>query len=193
MQVRIDSIDQRMMLNQGNEVATSLTLALPNGQKVSVSIQPEAAEIVLKAGAGGGASAPAQPPVEVMVPRQPSNEELEVFGGSGVEAPEEEMSLEWAALTDDVLPQAIKDELTRRGMPPELPLSELSTLADQISAELMERAKRQQQPQVQRLQVSRPRTVPKDEMGYPIVPQRVDRDPGELGPGAHDEDGVPQA
>lgn len=180
-----------MLLNQGNEVLTSLTLTLPNGQKVSVSIQPEGAELVLKAWAGAVNSS--APPVarqaEARAPVQQDG--LEVFGGNGAEQ-EEELTLDWTILPDTELPQTIKAELTRRGFPAVLSLSELTTVADQISAELLEQAKAQQ-PKVQKLQVSRPRTVPRDELGYPIVQQRVERDPGEMGPGDEDEDGVPQA
>lgn len=191
MQVLIDSIDQRMLLSQGNEVLTSLTLTLPNGQKVSVSIQPEGAELVLKAWAGAvnGSAPSVVRQAEARAPVQ--QDELEVFGGNGVEQ-EEELTLDWTILPDTELPQTIKAELTRRGFPAVLSLSELTTAADQISAELLEQV-RAQQPKVQKLQVSRPRMMPKDELGYPIVPQRAERDPGEMGPGDEDEDGVPQA
>jgi len=199
MQVTIISIDQKLLLNGTSELHTFVTMRLPAGGDVSVRVEPDVAQALIIA-ATGASDDPIQARDEEAASTLDSSthEGDDVFGGEDTQT--EDAGVEWATLPDEHLSAHMKETLTSLQAPAVLPMSELVALVDQITEATLERKRKQQQRQrpqpvvgaVQRLQpVARPKTVPRDEMGYPIV-SRNDRDPGEVALTGTDEDGVPQ-
>lgn len=125
-----------------------------------------------------------------MQPEQPSSD-IEVYSAETAEREQAEQEVEWSKLPDEHLSPQMKKTMSELGVRPVMPASELVAVVDQITERLME-TRQNQTPRVQRLQPVRPRTVQKDDMGYPIVRQQVERDPGEVAVTGRDEDGVQQ-
>ena len=188
MQVMIESIEQKVLLNGGELLVTTINIKLPDGSYLSAQVDRSAAERILQlANADEPKVVPSFPPP---VPIQE-----EVYGGEDHQGPgiDPDQVIDWSSLPDSDLTPQMKGILAEIGAPRHLPASELVTLVDKISERMMVQAsKAPPVGQVQRLQPVRPKTVPKDEMGYPIVPRTVERDPGEMGPGVVDEDGIGQ-
>ena len=179
MKVTIEGIEQFLKLGGKFETINSLRIRLPDGTLFAASVDNAIIERL----------------IFLANQEAVTGEELTedgVFGGEPPEVlPEEEQMIDWANLPDSVLPQEIKKELSGYGYPPVVRASELAAARELIA----ERLRTKEQPAVRTIpaqlqQVPRPRTVPKDEMGYPVVPNRPS-DPGEVAL-AGDEDGVPQ-
>lgn len=187
MQVVIESIDQRYPLEGDKEVITTLNIRLPNGQHITTVVQPEMAERLI------GAAVPEPPKQDESLPI--TDGAPEVFGDG--ETDEAEQLIDWTELPDDSLAPQMKKVLFESEAPHVMPASELAALVDKIGEHLMnqaaQRARATTPGKVQRVQAPRPRMVPKDELGYPMVPHlNNDRDPGEVALSGSDEDGVPQ-
>lgn len=208
MQVIIESIDQKLLLNGKSQLVTFLTLELPNGEKVSAQVAPDVAQTLISL-VPESTEELELPSVHVDVPLQTRTHPLPVQPPATEQAPEDEIfsasdqpeepeqQIEWAALPDEHLSPQMKKILQDLGAAPVMPATSLVALVDQITERLIEQKQTQQpQPVVgkpQQLQVARPKTVPRDEMGYPVVAgQSQDRDPGEVALMGEDEDGVPQ-
>lgn len=171
MQVEIESIDQRLMFDGSAELTMRLTLRLPNGAVISVPVQQEDAELLVSIAQGQ------EPVEEEQVELQPSEESLA------------EETIAWLEISDESLPPSVKSEMLKS----EVPLQLLPSQLIQIVGEITERLQgdhETEQPQVMRMRTTARRTVPKDEMGYPIVARG--QDPGDASPMGADEDGVPQ-
>lgn len=189
MQVTIESIEQRMMLGS-NQMITLVNVKLPDGSYFTSQIEPEVAERLLKIASGAGPTAPVDNGVG-------NHEEPEVFSEASESVEEEDQEIEWATLPDEHLSPSMKQALAEIGTPQVMKASELVALIDQVTEQMMnkaaQKAKKPAVGQIQRVQVPRPRTVPRDDYGYPIVAQQpVERDPGEVALTGSDEDGVPQ-
>ena len=221
MHVKIESIDQKLMLDGSGNLATFLTLELPTGDRVSAQVEPVVAQALIELATNGSVTKE-QPPLEkfesvtVDVDEQPGYKtrddyddarsaseddysfEQEIF--SAPEGPpEEETPITWADLPEAHLSSRMKHILTEMGVAPVMPASSLVALVDQITERMLEaKIAQQEQPEVGKvqrpghLQVTRAKTVPKDDAGYPIVSGVVDRDPGEVATFGTDEDGIPQ-
>jgi len=114
-----------------------------------------------------------------------------------VSEPEEKVV--WEQLGDNVLPESMKAVMRELSIAPELPMSALVKVTDNIAERMMAQAtlaqppkQAQAEPQRTRVMNAVPprRTVPTNEMGYPQV-AGMDQDPGEFAHDA-DEDGVSQ-
>lgn len=200
MQVTIESIDQRMLLEGEQDMVTSINIRLPDGSYIAAVVQPEMAERLLRVATSVGRNLDSESGPSS--PAYTEDTELEVFGA---EKEAEEQEIDWTQLPDDSLSPQMKVILEEIGAPQVMPASELAGLVDQISERLMMQAAAKTRAgvvdkikaaavpgQVQKLQVARPKTVPKDDFGYPMVAQQSDRDPGEVALTGSDEDGVPQ-
>lgn len=199
MRVVIESLDQKMLLS-GGDITTSLTLVLPNGSRVNAQVDPEAAQTImsLHVEQGGIHKEPEdEAPYESNGLLSDPETDTDVFGASSASSASVEAFIVWSDLSDEHLSPKVKAILTSLGVPPSMPASKLVSLIDEITEKMLS-DKLAQQPQVGRvqrpapLQMTRARTVPKDEAGYPILPRQDDRDPGEMSQMGSDEDGVPQ-
>jgi hypothetical protein len=197
MQVFIESIDQRVRLDSpGEEASTIINIRLQDGSYIAAKIDNEAAGKLMQL----SVSTTTRPVPPAYVSENVSDVG-DVFSGeeSGQEG---EQQLDWEQLPDESLSAQLKQVLRDINAPKMMAASDLVALVDQISERMLIEAQERAKPptqkapmtpgQLQRVRGTRPRTVPKDEYGYPIVPQIVDRDPGEVALMGSDEDGVPQ-
>jgi len=171
MHVMIESIDQRLLLDGGDEPVTTINIKLPDGSYLSAQIEASGAKRILQL------ANPDSPKVVSSPPPPTASAQEEVYGGEDQQAtganPDE--TIDWTVLPDSDLTPQMKGILAEIGVPHQMMVQASGTPVGQV----------------QRLQPVRARTVPKDELGYPMVSRSAERDPGEMGPGV-DEDGVSQ-
>lgn len=202
MNVQILKIEQSFDVESG-DVAHYLVLQLPNDAVIQAIVGEEDVQAVVAATVGEnvdgeGTVAEQEEPVEE--PEVPTLEEERAAALS-------DNLLEWRKLPDGILDSKVKKVLEEIGIPDQIAEPALAEVVETITTGLAKQAAEQllksgptpAAPEAvaavpQMKEVPRPRTVPKDEMGNPIVPRAtrsapvVERDPGEV----VDEDGVMQ-
>lgn len=221
MNVELLEINQSVSLSD-TSTSFSVVFRLPNGQLVQASLNNEATETIL--GCQVKESSPPQPtpppPVQVAPPTQvappasvpvPTQVPTPLEDTSVFDEVDEDDRVEWRKLDDDVLKARTKAILDAIGLPPIVSVSELKKTVEKVISKLPRADVQPPQraapttvvPGVGQVVwkdgpvvVRRPpiRTVPKTDMGYPIVSGvRETQDPGErIGGGDADEDGVSQ-
>jgi hypothetical protein len=204
MEVSLESIQQTYSLDNG-AVVTWAVIRLPTGQGLNVRLQDGQAEAIMAAASGDEAVEESQ------YAAPPPAQQQTVYHQPAVRSvTKQEELVAWAELSDDEVPEQVKQVLHASGVDPVLPVDQLVELVDEVTERIIQQAERQvQQPApmppapapviqapkplgvVQRRLAPARRTVPMDERGYPMVPGMVESDPGELAMDA-DEDGIGQ-
>lgn len=189
MQATIEGIEQFMRLDGKLEMVSSVRIKLPDGTIFVASVGQDVIEKIIALSTGEEAQEPRE--MQELPDVSAGLAGGGVFGGDS-ETSQESQLVDWSELPDDVLAPAVKRALREHGFGHVMRASELASVVDEISERMLAKAQQtaKVQPPVQ-IVVPRARTVPKDDMGYPIVPHRQS-DPGEVALTA-DEDGVQQA
>jgi hypothetical protein len=188
MQVTIEGIEQFMQLDGRTEVLNSIRIRLPDGSMFAAQVEAQVIERILML----SREEPAVEESTELKPPAPSNglSEDGVFGEGPVEVAQEDQLIDWTTLPDSTLPAAIKKALREANFHRVLRAAELAAVVDAITEEMRSKARQAAAVPAPLQQVARPRTVAKDELGYPIVPNKPS-DPGEVAL-LGDEDGVQQ-
>jgi hypothetical protein len=197
MVVEIVSIDQSFVLDGSGETHSYANIKLPSGDVVKIEIDED---VIQRLAASAGIEEPKRNGHSVTSPQQEVDTDL-----NSIFSEEEPRKIEWAELAPAILHPQIKEAFVKLGLPMELTEEEIKFYADKV----IEGVEAEQQtpvvqeppavPQVQYVQdasvvrrVPPRKQVPKDEMGYPVVPKRA----GEVDPGEQiatddlDDDGV---